>query len=79
MICLSNVCAKLEYNPIDSRECAECKGVYNNIWSNNMEGLYLQRDITPHTVYCSQACMMSIEQATKVYGNEEIVAIYSII
>ena len=44
-----------------------------------MEGLYLQRDITPHTVYCSQACMMSIEQATKVYGNEEIVAIYSII
>ena len=44
-----------------------------------MSALYLHWDITYSTVYCSQACMMSIEQATKVYGNEEIVAIYSII
>ena len=72
MRCLSDVCAELEDNPIDSRECEKCKGVYHHIWSNNMAALYLKRDITLRTVYCSQACMMSIDHATPMEKNKEI-------
>ena len=44
-----------------------------------MTALYLQRDITHSTVYCIQACMMSMEQAMLMGGNEEITVIESTI
>ena len=79
MRCSSDMYAELEDNPINSWECCKCKRVSHHIWSNNMEALYLQRDIPPSTVYFVQYCMMSMEQVTTIDVNEEIVAIKSII
>ena len=64
MRCLSDVRAELENNPIDSRECEKYERVSHHLCPNNMAALYLKMDITHSTVYRSQACMMSMEQAT---------------
>ena len=63
MRCLSDVCAELEYNPILSREYAKCKGVSHKPCPKNMAASYLHWGITHSIVHCSQACMMSMEQA----------------
>ena len=68
---------ELENNPIDSRECTKCKGVSHHLFPKNTADLYLQRGITLSSVYCSPACMMSMEQAMSMDGNEKIVAIRS--
>ena len=69
MRCLSDVCDELEDNPIDSPECAKCKEVSHNIPPNSMADFYLQRDITCINVYCSQDCMVSMDQATPMGSN----------
>ena len=70
MRCLSNVCVELEDNPIDSWECVNCKGLSHHILPNNVADFHLQRDINHITVYCSQACMMSMDQTNSLYRNE---------
>ena len=69
------MCYELEDNPIDSRECVKYEGVSHHLFPKNMAALYLQRDITHSYIYCSLDCMMSMEQATPMERNEEIVAI----
>ena len=75
MIFSSDVCAELEDNSINIQECEKCERVSHNICSNNMIALYLQRDIHLSTISCSQACMISMDQATPKDRNEEILAI----
>ena len=64
------MCDELEDNPFDSLECAKCEGISHNLCSNNMAALYLQRYIPPSNFYFSQDFIMSIEQATPIYGDE---------
>ena len=71
------MCAELEDNCINSKDCSKFKGVSHNICSNNMADFYLQSDIPIITVYCIQYCMMSIEKSTAMKGNEQNVEIES--
>ena len=66
------MCAELEDNPIDSQECKKCEVVSHDLFPNNVSALFLQRDITHITIYCGQYCMVSMDQATLMDGNEEV-------
>ena len=69
--------AELEHNPIDSQECAKYEGVSHNLWYNNMPYFFSQMDIPTNAIYCRQSCMMSMDHATSMYGNEEKLSIDS--
>ena len=56
-----------------------CKGVSYNHCSNNILASYLQIYIPHDTVYCSQACIVYMEQTTPLYRNKYIVVIESTI
>ena len=58
----SDVCAELQDSTINGLECAKCEGVSHLLFFNNMADLYLKRGIPPSTVYCNQACMVSMDQ-----------------